>query len=159
MAKGDTVGASQYHQWAQDIREKYGYSGGADGSMYIPLELEQDKLPNIGLPVYEPQTDQVNSLYDAAKNQALAALENAYNQSRLELEAQRDKIPGLYQQQANVLAADAERQRQQFNEYAAYNGQNSGSGSQAALAMANQYQNNLGTLRTAEANAMVEAEQ
>lgn len=37
MAKGDTVGASQYHQWAQDIREKYGYSGGADGSMYIPI--------------------------------------------------------------------------------------------------------------------------
>lgn len=57
MAKGDTVGASQYHQWAQDIRKKYGYSGGADGSMYIPLEMEEDKLPSIGLPVYEPQID------------------------------------------------------------------------------------------------------
>lgn len=57
MAKGDTVGASQYHQWAEDIREKYGYSGGADGSMYIPIELEEDKLPNVGLPVYEPQTE------------------------------------------------------------------------------------------------------
>lgn len=101
----------------------------------------------------------MNNLYDSAKNQALAALESAYNQSRLELEAQREKIPGLYQQQANALAADAERQRQQYNEYAAYNGQNAGSGSQAALAMANQYQNNLGTLRTAEANAMADAEQ
>lgn len=79
MAKGDTVGASQYHQWAEDIREKYGYSGGADGSMYIPIELEEDKLPNVGLPVYEPQTEMVNNLYDSAKNQALAALESAYN--------------------------------------------------------------------------------
>lgn len=150
---------AELHSAAQSIREGYGYSGGADGSQYLPIQMEEDTLPQVGLPVYQPQIESMNTLYDAAKQQALAALESAYNQSKLELEAQRDKLPSLYQQQANALAADAERQRQQYNEYAAYNGQNTGAGSQAALAMANQYQNNLGSLRTAEANAIAEAEQ
>lgn len=146
------------HNQAQDIRANYGYSGGGDGSLYIPTQMQEDILPKQGLPVYEPQIEQAENVYNAARQQALAALQSAYDQSRLELEKYQAQIPGLYQQQANALAAQAERDRQRFNEYSAQSGLDAGSGSQAALAMQNQQQANMSQLRTAEANASADAQ-
>lgn len=146
------------HNQAQDIRANYGYSGGGDGSLYIPTQMQEDILPKQGLPVYEPQIEQTKNVYNAARQQALAALQSAYDQSRMELEKYQAQIPGLYQQQANALAAQAERDRQRFNEYSAQSGLDAGSGSQAALAMQNQQQANMSQLRTAEANASAEAQ-
>lgn len=159
----DSIGASKadkdaVHADAESIRNQYGYSGGGDGSMYIPTRLPEDILPKQGLPVYEPQIEQTNSLYDAARQRTLAALQSAYDQSRLELEKYQAQIPGLYQQQANALAAQAERDRQRFNEYSAQSGLDAGVGSQAALAMQNQQQQSLSQIRTAEANANAEAQ-
>lgn len=146
------------HNQAQDIRANYGYSGGGDGSLYIPTKMPEDILPKQGLPVYEPQIEQTENVYNAARQKALAALQSAYDQSRLELEKYQAQIPGLYQQQANALSAQAERDRQRFNEYSAQSGLDAGSGSQAALAMQNQQQANMSQLRTAEANASAEAQ-
>lgn len=105
------------------------------------------------LPKYEAQVDAVNKAYDAANSASMAALENAYNQSKAQTEAAAQKIPATYQAQANSVAAQAERNRQAFNESAAASGLNVGTGSQAALAQNNQLQNDLTTIRTAEANA------
>lgn len=159
----DSIGASKadkdaVHASAEEIRNQYGYSGGGDGSLYIPTRLPEDILPKQGLPVYEPQTEQVNNVYDAAIQRTMAALQSAYDQSRLELEKYQAQIPGLYQQQANALSAQAERDRQRFNEYSAQSGLDAGSGSQAALAMQNQQQQSLSRIRTAEANANAEAQ-
>lgn len=159
----DSIGASKadkdaVHADAESIRNQYGYSGGGDGSMYIPTKMQEDILPKQGLPVYEPQTQQVDTLYNAARQRTLAALQSAYDQSRLELKKYQAQIPGLYQQQANALAAQAERDRQRFNEYSAQSGLDAGVGSQAALAMQNQQQANLSQIRTAEANANAEAQ-
>lgn len=105
------------------------------------------------LPKYEAQVDAVNKTYDAANSASMAALENAYNQSKAQTEAAAQKIPATYQAQANSIAAQAERNRQAFNESAGAAGLNVGAGSQAALAQNNQLQNDLTTIRTAEANA------
>lgn len=105
------------------------------------------------LPKYEAQVDAVNKAYDAANSASMAALENAYNQSKAQTEAAAQKIPATYQAQANSIAAQAERNRQAFNESAGAAGLNVGAGSQAALAQNNQLQNDLTTIRTAEANA------
>lgn len=105
------------------------------------------------LPKYEAQIDAVNKTYDAANNASMAALENAYNQSKAQTEAAAQKIPATYQAQANSIAAQAERNRQAFNESAGAAGLNVGTGSQAALAQNNQLQNDLTAIRTAEANA------
>lgn len=156
---GDKNGMNQAHAAAQSIREQYGYSGGGDGSMYLPIQMEEDTIPKVGLPSYQAQIGMTNNVYDAAQKAALAALEKAYNQSRLEAENAMAKIPGIYQQQANAVAAEAERQRAAQQEMAAYSGMNAGNGSQVSLAMSNQLQNNLGNLRTAEANATTEAQQ
>jgi hypothetical protein len=64
----------------------------------------------------------------------------------------------MYQQQANLIAAEAAKQRMNFNEQAAASGMNVGTGSQARLAMNIEEQGDQAAIRTAEANAMQDAE-
>lgn len=116
-------------------------------------EYEAQKLPT-----YEAQEEKVNQTYDAKQEADIAALQKAYDQSLLEHNANLAKIPGTYQKQANTLGAEAERQRAAFNEYAAARGVNSGVGSQAQLAMNNQYQQDMATIRGNQANAIANAE-
>ena len=100
----------------------------------------------------------VNDLYDAKRQSQLTQLESAYQASRAEAEAARDKLPGQYQQQANDLSAQYERNRRNFNLQAENSGLNTGAASQAALAQNSAYQRDMGALRTAQADAMAEAD-
>ena len=104
------------------------------------------------------QGQAINDLYDAKKQSQLTQLESAYQESRAEAEAARDKLPGQYRQQANDLAAQYERNRRNFNLQAEASGLNSGTASQAALAQNSAYQRDMGALRTAQADAMTEAD-
>ena len=100
----------------------------------------------------------VNDLYDAKQQSQLTQLESAYQASRAEAEAARDKLPGQYRQQANDLAAQYERNRRNFNMQADASGLNTGAASQAALAQNSAYQRDMGNLRTSQAEAMAEAD-
>ena len=104
------------------------------------------------------QGQAINDMYDAKQQSQLTQLESAYQASRAEAEAARDKLPGQYQQQANDLSAQYERNRRNFNMQAAGAGLNSGTASQAALAQNSAYQRDMGALRTAQADAMTEAD-
>lgn len=155
---GDTEGMNSAHSSAESIRAQYGYSGGSDGSEYYALQMPEGSVPQTSLPTYQPNTEQVNTMYDAAKDAALAALKSAYDTSKFEAEQAMEKISPLYQTQRNATAANAERERLMFNEYAAAAGLNSGTGGQAMLAFSNQLQNDLNDLYLGEANAMTEAQ-
>ena len=104
------------------------------------------------------QGQAINDMYDAKQQSQLQQLESAYKASKSEAEAARDKLPGQYQQQANDLSAQYERNRRNFNMQAAGAGLNSGTASQAALAQNSAYQRDMGNLRTAQADAMTEAD-
>ena len=104
------------------------------------------------------QGQAINDLYDAKQQSQLQQLESAWQASRSESEAARDKLPGQYQQQANDLSAQYERNRRNFNIQAAGAGLNSGTASQAALAQNSAYQRDMGALRTSQADAMTEAD-
>ena len=155
---GNMEKANQAHSSAEAIRAQYGYSGGGDGSEYYGIQMPTGSVPQTTLPTYQPNTEQVNTMYDAAKEAALAALKSAYDTSKLEAEQAMEKISPLYQQQRNATAANAERERMMFNEYAAASGLNSGTGGQAMLAFSNQLQNDLNDLYLGEANALTEAQ-
>lgn len=160
---GDKAGADAVHAQAEQIRAGAGYSGGKDGSEYVPLSGNAAAGADGGykpstLPTYQPQEERVNQLYDAAADMQRQQLESAYQQNMQDANAYKEKIPGIYQQQANTLGASAEREKAAFNEYAAASGLNTGAGSQAKLAMANQNQANMTTVRTAQAEAMKDAE-
>lgn len=100
----------------------------------------------------------VAQIYDAQNNANLARMEEEYNRARGQAEANAAKIPGLYQQQANDLNAQAERQRRNFNMAAQANGLNTGTGAQAQLAQNAAYQRAYGQIGTAQANAQTEAQ-
>lgn len=104
------------------------------------------------------QGQAINDMYDAKQQSQLQQLESAWQASRSESEAARDKLPGQYQQQANDLSAQYERNRRNFNIQAAGAGLNSGTASQAALAQNSAYQRDMGNLRTSQADAMTEAD-
>ena len=104
------------------------------------------------------QGQAINDLYNARQQSRLTQLESAYQASRAEAEAARDKLPGQYRQQANDLAAQYERNRRNFNLQAEASGLNTGAASQAALAQSSAYQRDMGALRTAQADAMTEAD-
>lgn len=104
------------------------------------------------------QGQAINDMYDAKQQSQLQQLESAYQASRSEAEAARDKLPGQYQQQANDLSAQYERNRRNFNIQAAGAGLNTGTASQEALAQNSAYQRDMGNLRTSQAEAMSEAD-
>ena len=99
------------HDFVEGIRSKYGYSGGGDGSMYLPIDMPKDTVPKVGLPSYTPQVDQTNAVYDAAKEAAIAGLKDAYEQSKLDIEHTIAGIPQTYQAQRNAVATQSERDR------------------------------------------------
>ena len=104
------------------------------------------------------QGQAINDMYDAKKQSQLTQLESAYQASRAEAEAARDKLPGQYRQQANDLSAQYERNRRNFKLQAEASGLNTGAASQAALAQNSAYQRDMGALRTSQAEAMAEAD-
>lgn len=148
------------HHSAEYIRSQYGYSGGVDGSGYVPLQNQQQgqgRAPTkSGITSASSQSDYINALYAAQQQAALQALKSAYEQNKISLDAQAQKIPQTYQVARNQTAANAEQGRAAFNERAAANGINSGAGSQVALSMSNQNAANMSTLNTQEANAVTD---
>lgn len=103
-------------------------------------------------------TDRINAVYDAQRNQQQTQLKDSYEQSMSAYDAAQQKIAPQYQQSANDLATQYERDRLNFARRAAATGINTGTAAQESLARGSQYQRDFGALRTAEANAQAEAE-
>ena len=100
----------------------------------------------------------MSSMYDQQRDANLARMEEEYNRSRSQAEADAAKIPGVYREQGNDLNAQYERQRRNYNTQAAASGINTGAASQAALAQMGNYQKAYGQIGTAQANAETEAQ-
>ena len=96
-------------------------------------------------------------MYDAQKDENLARMEEEYNRSRSQQQADAEKIAGNYRQQFNDLGAQYERNRRNLNVQAAANGINTGTGSQQQLSLNNAYQRSYGQLGTAQAQEEAQA--
>lgn len=157
QAGGDTKGMEDAHSAAEGIRGKYGYSGGADGSAYIPVPGSQ---PGGDTPAADGFDFEkyITELYDGYTGAQQQALLSAYEQNVNELNAAAAKLPMQYQTARNQAAAQSETQRANFNEYAAARGLSSGAGGQAQLAMGNQLQSNLSGISQAEADTLADLE-
>lgn len=171
-AIGDQAAMDSAHAAAERVRAQAGYSGGMDGSGYRDLggsggtgagaQGSSGQYGSAGGAVsvytppertyYQARTEEVNRLYDMAREAELAKLKSAFEESNAELEARRREIPGLYQDSRNAVAARNEREARSFNEYAAASGLNSGAGGQARLAMSGQLQGDLTQLDAREAS-------
>lgn len=104
------------------------------------------------------RTEAINAMYDAQRAQQEAQLKNAYEQSMSAYQEAQSKIAPEYQQQANDLAVQYERNRHNFNQLAAASGINTGVSAQESLARGGEYQRDFGNLRTSEAEAQAAVE-
>lgn len=120
-----------------------GYSGGGDSSYY-------DSLQPTDLSGY------LNDMYKAYTDAQLAALKSAYEQNLAGLQADAEKIPGIYQGARNEAASQNDIARMSFNEYANARGLNTGTSGQAALANSAVLQSNLTDISTKESDAIAE---
>ena len=154
QAQGDSAGMEAAHAAAERVRASRGYSGGADGYGYRELSGAGETYRPSVMPRYSAQIDAVNSAYDAAREAQIAGLKSAYDASLGALNAQRQAIPEIYQDEKNDLAAQAQISDRNFNEYAAATGINSGAAGQAALARSNQLQGDMAELGRQEASAI-----
>lgn len=160
-AAGDTQGMANAHAAAESVREQYMYSGGGDGSDYIPLQKPQQTggFSSPTLPSATSKESYVNDLYDAQREAALAALKAAYDQNVIAVDAMAEKIPGIYDATRNQAAANAEISKANFNEAAAASGMNTGAGSQIRLSQENSRMGNLNAINMAQAAALKDVEQ
>ena len=92
----------------------------------------------------------------ASTEAALAGLKGAYDKNVLQLDAQRGKIPGLYDAQRNTLAANTAQDRRSFDERAAAAGLNSGTSGQAELTRSSVLQQGMAGLGESEAEALAD---
>lgn len=121
---------------------------------YTPTGLnDQDNLN-----AYNANREQqISNVYDKALASTQQGMKTAYDQNMSDLQAARDKITPQYQQSANALAAEYERQKRNTNMQGAANGLNTGAGSQLALGQSMAYQGNAGNLARSQNEALNEA--
>lgn len=120
---------------------------------FMSEEVKKKVYTAAKMPSYTAQTDAVNSVYDRALEAQLRALQGSYDTSRAALEKERPAIARDYQAAGNETAAQSERAKQAWGEYAAASGLNSGAGGQAELARSVKLQGDLADIRRSEAEA------
>lgn len=103
--------------------------------------------------------NKIGDLYNQQYNAKAASLKNDYDMSVAQARNLQSQIAPQYQQQANSLASNYERQRRNMNLQALNSGLNTGTALQQQDAYNRLYQQNYAALRGSEAQAQTEANQ
>ena len=106
----------------------------------------------------EDRSDYINELYDTAREQALSALESAYDREVTSYDYAAARIPAQYYDARNAASAEAALARQSVNEQFAASGLNTGAAGQARLSLAVAEQGALGAVGREQAAALAELE-
>ncbi|MDR0839229.1 MAG: hypothetical protein LBN99_06250 [Oscillospiraceae bacterium] len=157
---GDKAGMDAAHSAAEAVRagSALRYSGGADGSEYIPLYSVAAAEPAVpsgysayAMPSPGGAQEYIRELYRAQEDANINALRSAYERNVLTLDAAAEKLPLEYNTARDRLYGASEIEKSSFNERAAAQGLNSGAGSQARLSMDNALLSGLGAISREEA--------
>jgi len=108
------------------------------------------------LPGSRDYSSYIKDMNEARQDAALAELEAAYQKNVAELEAAGAGIAPAYQAARSRAAAEREREKRNFAEYANAHGLHSGAAGQAELARGVALQHELGAIHQAEADALAE---
>lgn len=159
---GDEDTAQQYrrimehaHTQTEQLRAQYGYSGGGDGSQFIPLTGQTTRV-DTGV---KDNSDYLEQMYEAKKQQNLAKLKQAYEENLHAIDRAGQGLEQTYQAARNQTAGTAEQEKRNFAEYANANGLNNGTAGQAQLARSVALQHDLNALHTQQAGAEADLRQ
>ena len=112
----------------------------------------------LGYYASEDRSDYINELYDAAREQAVAALEGAYEREVSAYDYASARLPEQYRTARNQTDAQAALARQSVNEQFAASGLNTGAAGQARLSLAVANQGAMAELNREQASALGELE-
>lgn len=97
QAAGDAAGMARAHQTAEQIRAQFGYSGGEDGSLYVPYQTVPAEQPAAQLPLWDTSgwgsggVSQAQAEAQALYEQQIAELERAREAEQRALQAEIDR--------------------------------------------------------------------
>jgi len=136
---GDQAGMTAAHQAAENIRAAYGYSGGPDGSQYLPNSYAS-----------------VRTQYQGAGSAAAQAYRLAAQQGAARLAAQRPQIQADYDDLARQAYINYMKEKRDLPETLGRLGlQGQGTAETTAAAQSADYQNNLLAGERARQNALL----
>lgn len=133
-------------------------SSAGGGTIYDWYRKYLNQLGDYKTPSATSQEEMIRKMYEASLAANKSQLESDYNQNLSDLGAEEGKLGSIYYEQQRQAQAEADRNRQAFQEYANARGLNSGTGGQAELAQQNQLAANMNNLRQSEAEKRVEIE-
>lgn len=152
VAKGDYTSAAVFEQ---QRNEKIAGEGITN---YQPTNNYSQYLNGGNANVSQEQkndySDYLKEMYAQNIAAQLASLKSTYEQNLADLEANAEKIPGIYQASRNETAAQNDVSRQAWQEYAAANGLNTGTSGQQELASSATLQRNLAEISGKESDAL-----
>lgn len=147
---------------AEELKNAYKSTLNTSGGSIQPVATGAENIAtNSTTPATTGTTtgaDRINQMYDSQAEANRLQLESAYNQNMSDAQAAKDKIAPQYQQSANDLAVQFERNRRNMNTQAIGSGINTGAASQMGLSQSNEYLRDFGKLRSEESNAIAEAD-
>lgn len=119
-AAGDQAGMTTAHDNAEAIRAKYNYSGGQDGSQYLPIE--QPKTPQqqaeIEMPDYEGLAQELASQTQAGYDNYTAQMEEAQKAQEAAIQAAiQQNVNALESQKGAVKQAGADADQSAYDAY------------------------------------------
>lgn len=169
-AQGDANAMREANDRANQYRNQFGYaaeSANTDINGVIAANRNQSgggsslsasgNYSGTSYPIND-YSQYIEEMNQAKQQAALAELRAAYDKNLAAFDRTSQQIPVEYQNARNQAAAQAAIQQQNFNEYAAANGLNSGTGGQAQLSFQNQLQNNLSSIGQQEAASLADLE-
>ena len=133
-------------------------SSAGGGTIYDWYRKYLNQLGDYKTPSATSQEEMIRKMYEASLAANKSQLESDYNQNLSDLGAEEGKLGNIYYEQQRQAQAEADRNRQAFQEYANARGLNSGTGGQAELAQQNQLSANMNNLRQSEAEKRAEIE-
>lgn len=133
-------------------------SSAGGGTIYDWYRKYLNQLGDYKTPSATSQEEMIRKMYEASLAANKSQLESDYNQNLSNLGAEEGKLGSIYYEQQRQAQAEADRNRQAFQEYANARGLNSGTGGQAELAQQNQLAANMNNLRQSEAEKRAEIE-
>ena len=133
-------------------------SSAGGGTIYDWYRKYLNQLGDYKTPSATSQDEMIRKMYEASLAANKSQLESDYNQNLSDLGAEEGKLGSIYYEQQRQAQAEADRNRQAFQEYANARGLNSGTGGQAELAQQNQLAANMNNLRQSEAEKRAEIE-
>lgn len=161
---GDAAGMREANDRANQLRNQYGYAAEfADKAINAVAQANRggsgySYSGGGGAQGVNDYSQYISYMNKARQEAARAQLKAAYDKNMAQLNRTAEQIPVEYQNARNQAAAQSDIQAQNFNEYAAARGLNTGAGGQAQLAFRNALQGNLSSLDQAEASSLADLE-